>query len=87
MKQDITRREYEDRLLDAFEAFENVWRELNPEGQHISAFIVEGNMHIVDYDSPENPMATRYADGVRSYSTGEITEETGKEATTDVGSE
>lgn len=80
MKQDITRREYEDLLLSAAEGFERIWKTLNPEGRHISLFVVDGSLHICDYDSPENPMATRFADGVRSYSTGEMSDEDSGEA-------
>ena len=64
----MTRREFEDKLLDALEAFERTWKELNPAGRHISAFIIEGNIRVMDFDAPGSPTATRYADGTRMYS-------------------
>lgn len=64
----MTRREYEDKLLDALEAFERTWKELNPGGHHISAFIIGGNIRVSDFDAPGCPMASRYADGTRRYS-------------------
>lgn len=64
----MTRKEYEDGLLDALEAFERVWKKLNPEGTHIAAFILDGRMHIIDYDAPDYPMCVRDENGTRHYS-------------------
>lgn len=70
----MTRREYEDRLLDAFEAFERVWKELNPEGSHIDAFIVDGTMCIMEFDRPAVNIFSRCADGTRGYSDEAVSE-------------
>lgn len=64
----MTRKEYEDRLMDAFEAFEKVWRELNPEGKHIDAFILDGRIHIMECDRQDYPIWYRDEEGTRVYS-------------------
>lgn len=61
-------REYLSRLMDAFEVFVKTWKELSPDGNHISAWTLDGGINIIDFDKAKSPMVYRHGDGERYYS-------------------